>query len=263
MGKRLNSTKKERNDFLKKRGYTEEDMQRFWDENIPINSKIRMLAEAGHNWTDLCLWQIEQLPTLKEKTLKQLAEKEEAKKKEEQSKLEKEQQEKYYREHFDEIILQKIDSSENLTEKELKTLVFERNEVERFEGENRRWSRTIESIIELCGRYFKVIWEQGLTENQENGFYEQPFEVELDSYKKVIEIHNWIKKGNPKPKRVNELKSEISEDDIYNIIDTVTEFMYCNYGDCHMEKITWEELQEVRKCIKEYGLNMIKSNLNI
>lgn len=258
MGKRKNSTKAERTTLLKKLGYTEDDMQKFWDECIPVNSKVKMLSNSGLNWTDLCIWQIEQLPTLKETTLKQLAEKEEAQKRAEQDKLEKEKAKKHYREHFDEIMVQKIDNGESLTEEELKTLVFRCNEVERHEGENRRWSRTVESIIELCGRYFKVIWEQGLTESQENGFYEQPYEVELDAYKKVIEVHNWIKKGGSKPKRVNEFKAEISDDDIYNIIDKVTEFMYCNYGDCHMKEMTWDELQEVRDCIKENAMDMIK-----
>lgn len=261
MGKRKNSTKAERTALLKKLGYTEADMQKFWDECIPVNSKIKMLSNAGMNWTDLCIWQIEQLPTLKEKTLKQLAEKEEAQKKEQKAKLEKIKAEEYYREHFDELMIQKIDNHEELTENELKTLVFECHEVERCEGENRRWSRTVNSIVELCGRFFKVIWEQGLTENQDDNFYDQPYEVELDSYKKVIEARNWIKKGNPKPKRVNEIKHEVSDDDIFEIIDKVTEFMYCNFGICHTEKMTWNELQEVRNYIKENAMDMIKSSL--
>lgn len=263
MGKRKNSTKKERTELLKRLGYTEADMQKFWDECIPINSKIKMLSNSGMNWTDLCIWQIEQLPTLKEKTLQQLAEKEDALRKEEQEKQRKIEAEKYYQEHFDEIMVQKIESHEDLTEKEIRALVFECNEVERCEGENRRWSRTVSSIIELCGRFFKIIWEQGLTENQDDSFYEQPYEVELDSYKKVIEVHNWIKKGSPKPKRVNEFNAEISDDDINTIIDTITEYMYCNFVDCKMKEISWDELQTVRQEIKDNAINMIKSNLNM
>lgn len=259
MGKRKNSTKAERKALLKTLGYTEEDMQKFWNECKEINSKIKLLAKSGLNWTDLCLHQIEQLPTLREKTLQQLAEMEETQKKEEEENLEKSKAERFYQENFDELMVQKIDNGIKLTEKELETLVFDCYEVERFEGENRRWSRTVNSIVELCGRFFKVIWEQGLTESQDNNFYEQPYEVELDSYKKVVEVHNWIKKGSSKPKRINEFKSEISDDDIFKIIDKVTEFMYCNYGDCHMEKITWNELEKVRECIKEYAMDMIKS----
>ena len=55
--------------------------------------------------------------------------------------------------------------------------------------------------------------------------------------------------------------SNISDEALCNIIDSVTEFMYCNYGDCHIGKMTWAELEEARACIKEYAMDMIKSNL--
>ena len=262
MGKRKNSTKKERTDLLKRLGYTEDDMQKFWDECKEVNSKIKLLANSGLNWTDLCVWQIEQLPTLKETTLQKLAEIEENKKKEEEAKLKREEDKKYYLEHFDELMVKKIDNGEELTENELKSLVFDCNEVECSYGENRRWSRTVTTIVNLCDRYFAVQWEQGLTESQENGFYDQPYEVELDSYKRVVEVCNWVRKGDLKPRMVNELKHEVSDDDIYSIIDSVTEFMYCNFGDCHINKITWEELEDTRECIKNYAMNMIKSNLD-
>lgn len=54
-----------------------------------------------------------------------------------------------------------------------------------------------------------------------------------------------------------------SDEAITNIIDTVTEYMYCNYGDCCMEKITWDELQKVRNEIKENAMEMIKANLDM
>lgn len=60
----------------------------------------------------------------------------------------------------------------------------------------------------------------------------------------------------------NKLNHEISDEAIYSIIDSVTEFMYCNFGDCHINKMTWEELEDARECIKSYAMNMIKSNLN-
>ena len=53
-----------------------------------------------------------------------------------------------------------------------------------------------------------------------------------------------------------------SDNAIESIIDSVTEYMYCNWGDCHRnEGTTWDELQEVRKEIKTYAMGMIKSNL--
>lgn len=48
-----------------------------------------------------------------------------------------------------------------------------------------------------------------------------------------------------------------------SIIDTVTEYMYCNYGDCCMkDNITWGELQKVRNEIKSNAMEMIKANLD-
>ena len=59
------------------------------------------------------------------------------------------------------------------------------------------------------------------------------------------------------------MKSKISDEEIMSIIDSVTEYMYCNFGDCQMkETMTWDQLQNVRQAIKNNALEMIKSNLN-
>ena len=55
----------------------------------------------------------------------------------------------------------------------------------------------------------------------------------------------------------------MSDEAITSIIDTVTEYMFCNYGDCCMEKITWDELQRIRNEIKENAMEMIKINLDM
>ena len=55
-----------------------------------------------------------------------------------------------------------------------------------------------------------------------------------------------------------------SDEVIMSIIDTVTEYMYCNYGDCCMkDDITWGELQKVRNEIKSNAMEMIKTNLDL
>lgn len=60
------------------------------------------------------------------------------------------------------------------------------------------------------------------------------------------------------------LSDTISDEAIMNIIDTVTEYMCCNWGNCCMkEKITWTELQKVRNEIKENAMEMIKINLDM
>ena len=186
--------KKDIKPLLKELGYTWEQMQAFWDECIEINWKVGIIAKSGKNWNDLTIGQICTLPSLKETTLRQQKEKEEEETRKLLEEQKKKDDEKYYWEHFDEIMVEKIEKGEALTEKELKTLVFECNEIEREEGENRRWSRSVESIIELCGRYFAVVWEEGLTEYQDNEFYDQPYEVEEKTYEKKITVTEWVKK---------------------------------------------------------------------
>lgn len=100
--------------------------------------------------------------------------------------------------NFEDVVLNKIDNKEKLTERELKTLAYEFAEEEE-EGDNRRWSQGIISYILLKDRYFVLQWERGLTECQENGFYYQPYEVEKKTYEKTIPEHKvmvteWIKK---------------------------------------------------------------------
>lgn len=271
MGKRKNSTKAERTALLKILGYTEADMQRFWDECIPINSKIKTLSNSGMNWTDLCPWQIRQLPTLKETTLKQLEEAEKAKELEKETKRKEKEKKEYYIEHFAEIMVHKIDNNEPLTEDELKALVCEnynvsrsQGEVARMIGDSGRWTKTVSSVIELCGRYFEIDWEQGLTESQENEFLEQPYEVELRTSEKIMEVYEWVKKGTPRTVEKDSVRSKIADSDIESIIDSVTEYMYCNFGECHMQKdITWEQLLDIRQTIKDTAMDMIKTNLKL
>lgn len=186
--------KKDIKPLLKELGYTWEQMQTFWDECIEINWKVKMISNSGKNWNDLTINQIRDLPLLKENTLKQLKKKEEMENQKVMEEQKKKADEDYYWEHFDELMVEKIDKGEKLTEEELKTLVYECNEISRSKGENRRWSRSVASIIELCGRYFAVTWEEGLTEHQENEFYEQPYEVEEKTYEKTITVTEWVKK---------------------------------------------------------------------
>ncbi len=71
--------------------------------------------------------------------------------------------------------LNKIDNKEKLTEGEISDLL--EYEVMKDEGEDRRWSKTITSLIKINDRYFIVDWEQGLTEYQDNSYMDQPIEV--------------------------------------------------------------------------------------
>ena len=170
------------NKIINEMGYTYDEMQAFWDELKETNSKVKMLSNSGVNWDDMSANVIRELPTQKQRDL--------AKKKEQKKKVEQAEKEE---ESFEEYILKKIDKNESLTERELKTLVFD-YEIEKEYGENRRWTRSVNTIISLLDRTFEICWEQGLTECQENEFYNQPVEVEKHTYEKTITVTEWRKK---------------------------------------------------------------------
>jgi len=94
-------------------------------------------------------------------------------------------------ENFEMSMINKIDSGEKLTEKELRDLILNYGK-ESDEGENRRWSCTVTTIVELFGRTFAVEWERGLTEMQENEYYSQPYEVELKTSEKIVIVKEWV-----------------------------------------------------------------------
>lgn len=77
-------------------------------------------------------------------------------------------------------ITQKLERGIALTEDELEDFVYG-NVVYREEGELGRWSRHVSSVIaDDNGQLWCVEWEEGLTEMQDNGFYEQPYKAHLD-----------------------------------------------------------------------------------
>lgn len=184
------ATKKDIKAFLKEQNLTESQMQDFWDELIETNVTCKALHRSGLNWNELNIYLIKQIPTQRQKDI-------ESKKKEEEKEtlemLEKEKAKKeqdYYDEHFEEIMVKKIDNGEDLTEDELKRI--RDFSIEDIKGDEDRWTIDIDSIISLCGRTFMLCWRRGLTEYQENEFYNQPFEVE--SKEKTIVVTEWIRK---------------------------------------------------------------------
>lgn len=187
------ATKKEIKEILKEANLSESDMQRFWDELIESNSLCKSLHRSGKKWSDLPGHLIRQIPTQKERDL-EFAEKKRAEEAEKVTKVKKAEEEKeYYEEHFVEIMIQKIDKHEDLTEKELRRL--QEYSVEDIEGDEGRWTRSIDSIVELFGRTFMLHWQRGLTEYQENEFMEQPYEVAKRETTKTVVVTEWVKIG--------------------------------------------------------------------
>lgn len=103
----------------------------------------------------------------------------------------------FYSEELQKAFLKKLDSDIPLTIEEIKELVYEFNG-EEISGEKLRWVQVMETIVELQGRYFVIPWYQGLTELQENEFYEQPFEVKKETSIKMVAVEKYTKISSEK-----------------------------------------------------------------
>lgn len=185
------SISKETRAWMREAGYTAKQLDEFWKDCYNTNRKVKILTDCGKSWRDMALSAVKELPTQKERDLAAIAEREAKERAEQEAKRKAEEEREYYRTHFEEIMVKKIDSGEKLSERELSNLVCG-YEVESEYGENRRWTRTVETIVKLCGRFFCVCWEEGLTECQENEFWEQPVEVKKHTYEKVITVTEWV-----------------------------------------------------------------------
>ena len=188
------ANKKQIKELLKRLNLKESEMDTYWNELIETNSLVKQLNKRGKTWRDMNTSIIATIPTQKQKDIESA----EKKKREEKEKLETElkakQEKEYYENHYEEIMLNKIDSGEKLNESELSSLVWDFEEVDREYGDNRRWSRSVTSIVKINDRFFCVEWENGLTENQPDEFYDQPYEVEKKTYEKTITIAEWVSK---------------------------------------------------------------------
>ena len=72
-------------------------------------------------------------------------------------------------------------------------MLSEWHPIDTIRGENRRWSVWVDKIYEVAGRYFMVGFDMGLTELQENEYWDTDVqEVEKKIEVKVVET--WIPK---------------------------------------------------------------------
>lgn len=94
--------------------------------------------------------------------------------------------------NFEKEILAKIDSGEELSERELSRLVFDYEFDQAGNGSCGRWTEHMNTIVLIGERYFSIKWDRGLTECQENEFENQPVEVFKKEYEKTITVTEWI-----------------------------------------------------------------------
>ena len=48
------------------------------------------------------------------------------------------------------------------------------------------------TVIKYEDQYFLIPWRAGLTEMQENSYWDQPYEVFPKEYQKLITIREWV-----------------------------------------------------------------------
>lgn len=189
------ATQKEIKAYLSETGYTHEDMQNFFDEAASVNRTVRLLKEAKHNWQKLTIYQIRQLPGLKERTLEHQEELRQKKELEKQKKEQEMAEKAFYENNFSYIISEKLLKGEPLSTKEISRLVDDAISTE-YSNELGRWHRDARSIILLGNRYYCIDWQQGLTEYQCNEFPNQPYEVEKKERSVTFIKTEWEPKTN-------------------------------------------------------------------
>lgn len=91
-----------------------------------------------------------------------------------------------YKYSWEERIIRKLQSGIELSEEEIKDFTYSFSEVYREEGEDRRWSRSVLTVHRAGDKLYAVEWEHGLTENQDDQFWEQPYEVKLNVKEVII-----------------------------------------------------------------------------
>lgn len=271
MGKRVNTTVKERKALLKELGYTEDEMQRFYDEAAEVNSKILALKNTGHKWTDLTVYQMRQLPGLKERTLEQLKEKqqeEEAKQAEEERK---QQERANYKAHFEENMIKKIDAGEKLTDEELETLVCEYEYDKEESADIYKNKRGVDTVVKLGdgkgSRFFNIYWVEDLSSFGVNEFSSQPCEV-VRVYD-TVKIEKWVGKSiadqfekvedaedkkneTETEKDVAEVKEDAGSKITADTIDKIVDYMTDHCIGCNIYCLTAFEIKEMREYLKKH-----------
>lgn len=180
------ATTKQIKQWLKENELDHAQVEEMVKELAKTNNIIKNLSEHKISWKTLPIYTIKQIPAQIGKEKEKIMKAEEDKK----IKMEKEAEEKYYEENFVELMVKKIDDKKRLTEEELKTLIFEES-INTVRDEPRRWSCTTTSIFKFKERFFAIVWENGLTENQEDEFTEQPYEVREEI--KTVTVKKYVK----------------------------------------------------------------------
>lgn len=94
--------------------------------------------------------------------------------------------------NYEKEFLDKYDSGAKFTEQEIRDAIWDFHQVEEIEHGHRRWTESMTTIVQVADRFFKIDWERGLTECQDDEYWDQPVEVTPHEYEKTITVRDWI-----------------------------------------------------------------------
>lgn len=90
----------------------------------------------------------------------------------------------------EEEFLRKFDSGEEFSSEDIRDICYEFKDVDEIEGEESRWTRWIDIVFEVDNRYFMTGYDKGLTEYQEDDFYNTTI-IEVKPVEKTIVVKEW------------------------------------------------------------------------
>lgn len=183
------ASKKEIDMLLEDLGLTRGDMDKYYDDLVETNGLVKRLKESNVSWEELNLTVIKSIPEQKAKDIQRIEEEKRERAVAKEKERLREEEERYYEENYEKIILDKIMGGEDLSEEELRDLVNE-YDIDEEEGEEGRWDRDIETIVEILGETFSINWRRGLTEMQENYYGDQP--VRVKKKEEMVKVVSWV-----------------------------------------------------------------------
>lgn len=63
-------------------------------------------------------------------------------------------------------------------------------EIETIQGDKRSWASTNLTYVQLDDKFYELVWEQGLTEDQDNEFWDQDA-PEVKRVSETIVVNKW------------------------------------------------------------------------
>lgn len=177
--------------FLKSNNLTEAQVDLMWSELIPLNNKVAILNKQLGTWKNCSINIIQKIPTQKERDLERIKKEKEEKERKQREEEQKLQEQKYYDENFEQIMLNKIDNKEKLSEEEIERLAYGNYVIDSVDIDIRRRTVRKNSIVQLEGRTFRVFWERGLMEYQDD-IFEPQIPIEVKQITKTVEAKEWV-----------------------------------------------------------------------